>query len=50
MDELAVDLKGYPPKASPRIVEVFSHLEVIEDLHDFFRIRSLCIHRMLRIM
>lgn len=46
MDELAVDLKGFPP----RIVEVFSHLEVIEDLHDFFRIRSLCIHRMLRIM
>lgn len=34
MDELAVNLKGSPP----RIVEVFSHLEVIEDLHDFLEL------------
>lgn len=35
MDELVANLKDFLSTVSLRIVEVFSHLGVIEDLHDF---------------
>lgn len=36
MDELVANLKDFLSTVSLRIVEVFSHLGVIKDLHDSF--------------
>ncbi len=50
MDELVANLKDFLSTVSLRIVEVFSHLGVIKDLHDSFLIGFLFVHKTLRIM
>ncbi len=40
MDELVANLKDFLSTVSLRIVEVFSHLGVIKDLHDSFLLDS----------